>query len=201
MHSSKTQLSQALTVIHLLPAGKYFKSRLKIMALGLFASLLLTSHSVKAADPFFDESFGNYQEDLETAKDDEKKGIFVFFHMEECPFCHRMRTTIMQEPDVIEFYRKNFITYMHDIEGSNEVVTFDGKSMTAQDMAEKVFRVRATPVMIIFDTDGKPLVRYTGPTRTKQEFMWIGEYVIDGSYKTQSFTAYKRAKKRAQRAQ
>ena len=201
MHSSKTHVSQALQVIYFLPAGKKFTSLLKVIVLAMLTSLFFIFNSAQAADPFFDESFGNYQEDLETAKDDEKKGIFVFFHMEECPFCHRMRTTIMQEPDVIEFYRKNFLTYMHDIEGSNEVVTFDGKSMTSQDMAEKVFRVRATPVMIIFDTDGKPLVRYTGPTRTKQEFMWIGEYVMDGSYKTQSFTAYKRAKKRAQRAQ
>lgn len=188
MTLSKSDLS-----IQFQPAGHLVRVFISIT---LLLGLSFMVAKAYAADPFFDESFGNYQEDLETALDDSKKGIFVFFHMEECPFCHRMRTTIMQEPDVIAFYRKNFLTYMHDIEGSNEVVTFDGKAMTAQDMAEKVFRVRATPVMIIFDTEGKPLVRYTGPTRTKEEFMWIGEYVLDGSYKTQSFTAYKRAKKR-----
>ncbi|MBO1926099.1 thioredoxin fold domain-containing protein [Thiomicrorhabdus sp. 6S2-11] len=179
----------------------HFKARLLIgyaaLLLGLL-SLSLSSNAV-AADPFFDESFGNYQEDLQTAKEDGKKGVFVFFHMEECPFCHRMRTTIMQEPDVIEKYRSNFLTYMHDIEGSNEVVGFNGDSMSAQDMAEKVFRVRATPVMIIFDLQGNPIVRYTGPTRTKEEFMWIADYVLDGSYKNQSFTAYKRDRKRAAR--
>jgi thioredoxin-related protein len=179
----------------------HFKARLLIgyaaLLLGLL-SLSLSSNAV-AADPFFDESFGNYQEDLQTAKEDGKKGVFVFFHMEECPFCHRMRTTIMQEQDVIEKYRSNFLTYMHDIEGSNEVVGFNGDSMSAQDMAEKVFRVRATPVMIIFDLQGNPIVRYTGPTRTKEEFMWIADYVLDGSYKNQSFTAYKRDRKRAAR--
>lgn len=158
---------------------------------------LVSMMPAHAADPFFDESFGNYQEDLETAKEDGKKGIFVFFHMEECPFCHRMRTTILQDPEVINHYRENFLTYMHDIEGSNEVVTFDGQKMTAQEMAEKVFRVRATPVMMIFDTDGNPMVRYTGPTRTKEEFMWIADYILDGSYQRVSFTAYKREKKRA----
>lgn len=162
-------------------------------------AMLLFSNNAVAADPFFDESFGNYQEDLQTAKEDGKKGIFVFFHMEECPFCHRMRTTIMQDKEVIKRYRENFSTFMHDIEGSNEVVGFDGKSMTAQDLAEKVFRVRATPVMIIFDLEGNPIVRYTGPTRTKEEFMWIADYVLDGSYEKESFTAYKRARKRAER--
>lgn len=193
-------LNQSTGTVQYQPAGKVLLSWVSML---IFLSLLIITFSppkVFAADPFFDESFGNYQEDLDTAQADGKKGIFVFFHMDECPFCHRMRTTILQEPDVIEFYRENFLTYMHDIEGSNEVVTFDGKAMTSQDMAEKVFRVRATPVMIIFDNQGKPLVRYTGPTRTKEEFMWIGEYVLDGSYKTQSFTAYKRAKKREARA-
>lgn len=151
----------------------------------------------QAEESFMDQSFGNYQEDLQTAKDEGKAGIFVFFHMEECPFCHRMRSTIMQDPEVIAFYRKHFLTYEHDIEGGNEVVTFSGEHMSAKDMAEKVFRVRATPVMIIFDTDGNQLVRYTGPTRTKEEFMWIGDYVLDGSYKTKSFTAYKRERKAA----
>ncbi|WP_319381639.1 thioredoxin fold domain-containing protein [Thiomicrorhabdus sp.] len=167
----------------------------------IFLAFFLASLSLSAvaADSFFDETFGNYQEDLETAKEDGKKGIFMFFFMDECPFCHRMRSTIMTEPDVVKLYRDNFLTFTHDIEGSNEVVNFDGQAMTAQDLAEKVYRVRATPVMIIFGLDGKPIVRYTGPTRTKEEFKWLAEYVVDGSYKKESFTVYKRAKKRESR--
>lgn len=76
----------------------------------------------------------------------------------------------MKEPDVIKLYKENFMTLMHDIEGSNEITDFDGVKGTAQNIAEKKYRVRATPVMMIFDTKGQPLVRYTGPTRTKQEF-------------------------------
>ena len=138
-------------------------------------------------------------EELEVAIEDGKKGVFVFYHMEECPFCHRMRNTIMTEPDVIELYKTNFMTIMHDIEGSNEIVDFDGTTDTAQNIAEKKYRVRATPVMIVFDVNGKPLVRYTGPTRTKEEFKWLAEYVLDGSHAKQSFTAYKRARKKAAR--
>jgi thioredoxin-related protein len=164
---------------------------------GVLALLMISN--AWAADAFFDESFGNYQEDAQAVVDEGKKGIFVFFHMEECPFCDRMKNTILKEPDVIAHYRQNFFNFMHDIEGSNQVVTFKGKEMSAQDMAEKVFRVRATPVMMIFDETGKPLVRYTGPTRTKAEFMWIADYVLDGSYQKMSFTAYKRQKKRESR--
>lgn len=161
--------------------------------------LMLNSHQAWSAGEFFDETFGNYQEDLETAKEEGKKGVFVFYYMDECPFCHRMETTIMTEPDVIKLYKSNFMSIKHDIEGSNEIVDFDGTSGTAQSIAEKKYRVRATPVMMIFDLEGNPLVKYTGPTRTKEEFKWLADYVIDGSYQKQSFTAYKRKRKKASR--
>lgn len=171
-----------------------------VLMISLLPALMtLSPQAWSAKDLFFDESFGNYQEELAVAKESGKKGVFIFFHMEECPFCHRMRSTIMTEPDVIALYKENFSTFMFDIEGSHTVVDFDGTESTGQALAEKKYRVRATPVMMIFDTEGKPLVKYTGPTRTKEEFKWLAEYVIDNSYQTQSFTVYKRARKKASR--
>jgi thioredoxin-related protein len=55
-------------------------------------------------------------------------------------------------------------------------------------------RVRATPVMIFFDLEGQPVVRYTGPTTTKEEFMLLAKFFVSGSYKTMPFTRYKRSK-------
>ncbi len=173
--------------------------RVALMVTFIPALMSLSPQAWSATDPFFDESFGNYQEELEAAKEAGKKGVFIFFHMEDCPFCHRMRSTIMTEPDVISLYKDNFLTFMFDIEGSHTVVDFDGSESTGKALAEGKYRVRATPVMMVFDTDGNPLVKYTGPTRTKAEFKWLAEYVIDGRYKTQSFTAYKRARKKASR--
>ncbi|MDX1347006.1 MAG: thioredoxin fold domain-containing protein [Thiomicrorhabdus chilensis] len=174
----------------------------KVFKVWLLAAVTVGSLSFSAwvqAASFFDESFGNYQEELEVAKENDKQGIFIFFHMEECPFCHRMRTTIMTEPDVIKLFKKHFLTFEVDIEGSNEVTDFDGTVSTAQDMSEKKYRVRATPVMMIFDLDGKPILKYTGPTRTKEEFKWLADYVVDGAYEQMSFTKYKRQQKRAAR--
>jgi len=165
-----------------------------LQQIGLIAALFLASTASFAAD-FFDETFGNLQEELSLAKENDKKGIFIFFHMEECPFCDRMKKTILNQPDVIAFYKKHFLTYQMDIEGSNEMVDFDGTEGTSQRLSEKKYRVRATPVMMIFGLDGQPLIRYTGPTRTKQEFLLLGQYVLDGSYQKMSFTRYKRAQK------
>lgn len=159
----------------------------------LLAVFTLFSAQAYSAGDFFDETFGNFQEDLEAAAEADKKGVFIFFHMEDCPFCDRMKSTIMTEPDVIKLYKENFLTFQFDIEGSSEVTDFDGVEFaTGQDMAEKKYRVRATPVMMIFDLEGKPVLRYTGPTRTKEEFILLANYVIDGAYKEMAFTKYKR---------
>lgn len=148
----------------------------------------------------FDETFGDFQEELATARETGKKGVFVFFEMDECPFCHRMKTTIFNQPDVIKAVRDSFLAFRWDIEGDTDVTDFDGTQGTMKALAEKKYRVRATPVMIFFDLNGKPVVRYTGPTRTKQEFLWLVEYARDGIYKKMSFARYKRMMKREARA-
>lgn len=158
----------------------------------LVAFTFFSSH-VWSAGAFFDETFGNFQEELEVAADSDKKGVFVFFHMSDCPFCDRMKSTIMTEPDVIKLYKENFLTFQFDIEGGSEVTDFDGVEFaTGQEMAEKKYRVRATPVMMIFDLEGNPVLRYTGPTRTKEEFILLANFVIEGVYKEMSFTKFKR---------
>ncbi len=158
--------------------------------------LLMAAVSLPAqAADFFSESFGDFQEELATAQEEGKKGIFVFFEMDECPFCHRMKTTIFNQPDVIEAMKRDFLAFRWDIEGDTEVVDFDGTEGTMKSLAEKKYRVRATPVMIFFDLNGKPVLRYTGPTRTKDEFLWMIEYVRDGWYKKMKFARFKRMKK------
>jgi len=64
--------------------------------------------------------------------------------------------------------------------------------MPQKDFALKEYRVRATPVFAFFDLDGKLVARYTGATRDAREFMWLGEYVVDGRYRDLPFAKYKR---------
>jgi len=157
--------------------------------------LALCVAPVQAAD-FFSESFGDFQEELAAAREAGKKGVFVFFEMDECPFCHRMKTTIFNQPDVIAAMKKDFVAFRWDIEGDAEVVDFDGTEGTMKSLAEKKYRVRATPVMIFFNLQGRPVLRYTGPTRTKREFLWMIEYVRDGWYEKMKFARFKRMKKK-----
>jgi len=144
---------------------------------------------------FFNDTFGNFAEELATARASGKKGILIMFEMDECPFCHRMKTTVLNQPEVQDYFRENFLIFPVDIEGDVEITDFQGNVTTMKDFAFKQYRVRATPVFAFFDLDGnyiKP-ARFTGATRDKEEFMLLGRYVVEGAYAEQPFTRYKRA--------
>lgn len=148
---------------------------------------------------FFDQTLGDFKEELANARAQGKQGIFIFFEMDECPFCHRMRETVFTQPAVQAYYKEHFLVFRVDIEGDVNITDFHGNDVTEKDFAFREHRVRATPVLQFFDLDGKPIARHTGPTADAQEFLWFGQYVVDGRYQDLPFTKYKRERRQADR--
>ena len=168
------------------------------LALSLTAQAAATGVS-ETRDPyqhFFSETFGDFTEELATAREQGKKGVMIFFEMDECPFCHRMKQTILNRPDVQEYFRERFIALSVDVEGDVEITDFQGRTMAQKDYAFKVNRVRATPVIAFFDLEGKRVVRYTGATSSVEEFLWLTDYAAEGHYQRLSFTKYKRERRK-----
>lgn len=154
--------------------------------------------SVERRDPethFFDQTFGDFSEELENAREQGKRGILIMFEMDECPFCHRMKSRVLNRKDVQDYFRKHFLVFTVDIEGDIEIVDFKGQPTTMKDFSFKQFRVRATPVFQFFDLEGNPIKRgrYTGATRDAQEFLLLGRYIVEEAWKRTSFSRYKRA--------
>lgn len=161
-----------------------------------FFLLLVVPAWAETRDPsnhFFQPKFGDLKSELDAAKQQGKKGIFLFFEMDDCPFCARMKSTILNQSDVQDAYRAQFLIYPIDVNGDTQMTDFQGKDMT-----EKAFafaqRVRATPTLLFFDLDGKLVARHTGPTKDKAEFLLLGKYVVEGAYATQPFAKYKQGK-------
>lgn len=142
---------------------------------------------------FFQPKFGDLQAELDVAKNQGKKGIFLFFEMDDCPWCQRMKATILNQSDVQDAYREKFLLYPIDVNGDTELTDFQGKATTEKAFAFGL-RVRATPVMIFFDVEGKPLARHTGPVKDKAEFLLLARYVTEGAYATEPFVKYKQGK-------
>jgi thioredoxin-related protein len=170
----------------------------------LLVLIFLTISEVPAAtrDPaeyFFNQSLGDFSEELEVARDEGKKGVLIMFEMDECPFCHRMKSRVLNQVAVQDYFQAHFQIYTVDIEGDVEISDFQGQPIKEKDFAFKHFKVRATPVFAFFDLDGKLLTRFTGATNSADEFMWLGEFVVDEHYKSTNFSRYKRAKKKEMR--
>ena len=166
----------------------------------LLMAWMLPAQALQLRDPesyFFDESFGDLQEELATAKEQGKKAILIMFEMEECPFCRRMKSKVLNRDDIQDYFREHFLILTMDVEGDLETTDFQGNATTQKEFALKQFRVRATPVFQFVDLDGRPIkkARYTGATSDADEFMLLGKYVVDERYKETSFVRYKRQMK------
>jgi len=141
---------------------------------------------------FFEQSFGNLQEELAQARAEGKQGVFVMFNDPDCPWCQKMKASVLSRPEIQDYYRRHFRNLHVDTRGDTTIVDFRGREMAEKDFAFKEHRVRATPVFIFFGLDGKPMYRFTGTTRDAEEFMWLGEFVVSGAHKNDNFTVYKR---------
>ena len=177
------------------------KSKIQFSIILILLSALVTStwaDSAKVRDPykyFFNETWGDLPDEVKKAKMEGKKGILIFFEMDECPFCHYMKKNVLNQPRVQDFYRKNFLNLVIDIEGDVEMVNLKGKTVKQKDFAKKM-RIRATPVIAYYDLNGKLIYRHTGKTSGVDEFMWLGEYISDGVYKKKiRFSKYKKQKR------
>jgi len=184
---------------HIIPEAVWQSSQHIISAIFLLVSLLfLTTNTIAeplkrdANSHFFHVSFNNLQEEIEQAKEEGKQGVFIMFSDPDCPWCLKMKSTIMSRVAVQEYYKKHFRVLHIDTRGNGLMSDFTGTEMSEKDFAFKVHRVRATPVFMVFDLKGKDLLRYTGATRDSREFKMLGEYVVSKAYKNTNFTRYKR---------
>lgn len=161
-----------------------------VLTLALIAAAPAWAETRDPMNHFFQPKFGDLKADLDLARSEGRKGIFLFFEMDDCPFCERMRTTILNQPKVQDYFRANFMLYAIDVNGDTAITDFQGKEMT-----EKAFafahRVRATPTLLFFDLDGKLVARHTGPTKDSAEFLLLGRYVAEGAYASMPFVKYK----------
>lgn len=139
---------------------------------------------------FFQPRLGDFQSELQTAHKEGKSGVLIMYVMEECPFCERMKTTVLNQSQVQDYYRKHFLVFEIDVKGGSPMTDFKGAATNEKDFALKN-RARATPTFIFYDLKGEPVTRYIGVTKGVDEFLLLGRYVVEGAYKNKPFAAYK----------
>jgi thioredoxin-related protein len=104
---------------------------------------------------------------------------------------------------VQDFFNQHFHSLPIDIEGDIEIVDFKGMHTTQKEFARNT-RVRATPMLAFYDLVGNQIFKYVGAPSGMQEFMWMGEYIVNQVYlqkdetgRNVRFTRFKRMKQKA----
>lgn len=140
---------------------------------------------------FFDAKLGDLKSELAVAKKEGKKGILIMFELDDCPFCFRMKQTILNQSEVQDYYHQNFLIFPIDLKGDIAMIDFKGKQTT-----EKAFgleqRIYGTPVFDFFDLEGNRVTRFPGAAKDVNEFLLLGRYVVEGAYASMPFAKYKR---------
>lgn len=142
---------------------------------------------------FFDDTFGDMQEELQLAEEEQKAGLMIMFETDECPWCLRMKQNVLNRAKVQDYYKEHFRVLMLNAKSSNTLVDFNGNETTEANFALKLLRVRATPVFAFFSSTGDLLTKFTGTTKSAEDFLLLGEFVVEGHYATQRFSQYRRA--------
>ena len=96
------------------------------------------------------------------------KKIFIYFHIENCTPCLKMKKTTFKDPGVIKLYHNNFT-----------IIDFDGKKGEGIELAKK-YQVSAYPTFVFTDEKGKMEHKIAGYFNSA-EFMDEAGKVIDNS--------------------
>lgn len=141
---------------------------------------------------FFNQYSTDFRQQLDLARDEGKSAVVILFEMENCVFCERLKTTVLNQPAVQKYYRNHFRVFPVDVQADTAMMDFAGKDTTQKAFSVKKHRVRATPVIAFFDLEGSLLHRHAGTVRDADEFMLMGAFVADEHYKTMRFSTYQR---------
>ncbi len=152
---------------------------------------LLSALPALSNSAMFDQHFNDYSENLSDAQDANKEGIFVFFFMDDCPFCQKMERQVLNQPKVIEYFKTHFLNYKINTESDLELVDFEGNDTIERIFAKRHNRIGATPVLAFFDLKGNRVVRRTG-FANQDDFLLLAKYMLEKAYLEEKFVRYKR---------
>lgn len=168
---------------------------LSLLALAVSCNLWAADPATATRDAmthFFDANTGDLKAELADAKAANKKAVLLMYEQEGCPACLYMKQNVLNRVDVQELYRRHFVSFTVDINGSVPLKDFSGRDVTEKAFASSA-KARATPTFAFHDLSGAEIVRITGAVRDVGEFKLLAEFVASGAYKTRQFAEYKQA--------
>lgn len=137
---------------------------------------------------WFKLSFLELKTDIEEAREQNKKGVIIYFGQDFCPYCKAHIEKNWGQKDIIQYTQDHFDVLAINVKGQKPVVDIDGKSYT-----EKTFsalkQTDFTPSVLFYNNNGQVVLRLRG-YRPPYQFRAALEYVADEHYKNEPFREY-----------
>lgn len=137
---------------------------------------------------WFKLSFLELSIDIEEAKEQNKKGVIVYFGQKFCPYCKAHLEKNWGRDDIVKYTKDNFDVIAINIKGQRPVTNIDGKTYTEK-MFSALKKTDFTPSVIFYNSEGQEVLRLRG-YRPPYQFRAALEYVADKHYATENFRDY-----------
>jgi len=159
------------------------------------AAKLETSEDGLHIQPWFLDSFLEFRDDHQEAKDAGKR-LAVLWEQKGCPYCRELHAVNFQKKQIIDFVTSNFVVVQLNLWGSRRVTDFDGEVLEERKLARK-WAVNFTPTTIFFDKDapegksGKEIEVARMPGYFKPfHYLSMFEFVQQEHYKDEGFQRF-----------
>ncbi|UCE88982.1 MAG: thioredoxin fold domain-containing protein [Pseudomonadota bacterium] len=137
---------------------------------------------------WFKNSFLEMEDDLDAAVKAGKRGLIIYFHRDDCPYCKAHLEHNWGRKDIAAYTRKHFDVITINVRGDRDVLDFDQTVSTEKEFALR-HHANFTPSLIFYDANGRVALRLVG-YRPPYQFRAALEYVADGHYRKENFRAY-----------
>ncbi len=136
---------------------------------------------------WFKQSFLELEEDLEEARNRDKK-LAVYFGQRRCAYCKALMERNFGLKDIVAYTRTHFDIVPVDIWSVEELTDPAGNTLTEREFALRE-QTNFTPSFIFYDEEGNVALRLRGYYPPYQ-FRAALEYVSDGHFRRESFKDY-----------
>lgn len=137
---------------------------------------------------WFKLSFLEIDSDITEAKEENKKGLIIYFGQKFCPYCKAHLENNWEQDDIVNYTQKNFDVIAINVKGQRPVIDIDGKTYTEKSFSA-LKKTNFTPSILFYNTKGQEVLRLRG-YRPPYQFRAALEYVADQHYNKETFRNY-----------
>jgi thioredoxin-related protein len=138
---------------------------------------------------WFKLSFLELNQDIAELKENQKRGLIVYFGRKDCPYCKTHLEKNWGDRGIKVYTQKYFDVIAIDVQGQRPVLDTKAKSYKTEKQFSAYLKTHFTPSLVFYDEKGDEIMRLSG-YHPPYQFRAVLEYVADKHYKKETLQRY-----------